>query len=59
MLNCLSVHPAYSKIHFRIMRAVNPLSHLYINQTHCPIVTKRLLRDLYLLYLKSMNGVIL
>ena len=32
MLICPStVHPAYPKIHFRIMRTVNPLSQLYIN----------------------------
>ena len=32
MLTCPStVHPAYPKIHFRIMRTVNPLSQLYIN----------------------------
>ena len=27
-----NVHPAYPKIHFRIMRIVNPLSQLYINR---------------------------
>ena len=33
MLTCPSnAHPLYSKIHFRIMRIVNPLSQLYINQ---------------------------
>ena len=33
MLTCQSnVLPAYLKIHFRIMRIVNPLSRLYINQ---------------------------
>ena len=32
MLTCLSVYPAYPKIHFRIMRTVNPLSQLYINR---------------------------
>ena len=31
MLTCPSVHPAYPKMHFRIMRTVNPLSKLYIN----------------------------
>ena len=29
MLTCPSVHSAYRKIHFRIMRTVNPLSQLY------------------------------
>ena len=32
MLTCPSVHSAYPKIHFRIMRTVNPLSQLYINR---------------------------
>ena len=33
MLTCQSnVLPAYLEIHFRIMRIVNPLSRLYINQ---------------------------
>ena len=27
-----NVHPAYPKIHFRIMRIVNPLSQIYINR---------------------------
>ena len=31
MLTCPSVHPAYPKMHFRIMRTVNPLSKLHIN----------------------------
>ena len=33
LLTCPSnVHPAYPKIHIRIMRTMNPLSQLYINQ---------------------------
>ena len=32
MVQCQPVHLAYPKIHFRIIRAVNPLSKLYINR---------------------------
>ena len=62
MLTCPSLHPAYSKILFRIMRTVNPLSQPYIIrkfQNIYPlvfvIVTKRLLWDLSLLHLKTMS----
>ena len=65
MLSCPSVHPTYPKIHFRITRTVNPLSHLYINRKFqkyvsfsIALVTERLLWDLSLLHLKTMNGVI-
>ena len=32
MLTCPAIHPAYPKIYFRIMKTVNPLSQLCINQ---------------------------
>ena len=58
MSTCTSVYPA-------IMRTVNPLSQLYISRKlqkyisvsicHCH---RRLLRELSLLHLKTMNGVI-
>ena len=31
-VSILTTHPVHPKIHFRIIRAVNPLSQLYINQ---------------------------
>ena len=62
MLTCPStLYSAYRKIHFRIMKTVNPLSQLYINQKFqkdISIATECLLWDLSLLQLKAMNGVI-
>ena len=65
----LTFHRAYPKIHFRIMRTVNPLLQLYINRRfqkyisvsscHCHrVYFKRSLFILSLLFLKTMNGVI-
>ena len=65
----LTFHRAYPKIHFRIMRTVNPLLQLYINRRfqkyisvsscHCyRVYFKRSLFILSLLFLKTMNGVI-
>ena len=51
MLTCPSTaYPTYPKIHFRIMRTVNPLSELRINrkfQKYISIVTECLMRSLF------------
>ena len=65
MLTCLSVYPAYPKIHFRIMRTVNPLSQLYINwkfQRYLSVTICHFHRASFMKYLfiafKTMNGII-
>ena len=54
MLTCPSTaYPTYPKIHFRIMRTVNPLSELRINrkfQKYISIVTECLMRSLFIAF---------
>ena len=66
MLTSPSFHPAYPKIHFRILRTLNPLSQLHINQKfekyisvsicHCHRVS--FMRSFIIAFKNKMNGFI-